>query len=56
MCAQLLDILYNFFLYPQNPELECEEKKVDFWHYWEIILRYARLYYIFAIGGEELTR
>lgn len=56
MYAQPLRILCNFFMYPQNPELEWEEKRVDFWHCREIILHYARIYYILAIGGEELTR
>ena len=29
---------------------------MDSWHYWEIILHYARIYYILALREEELNK
>ena len=51
MCAQLLDTLYVVVLVPPRT-LSWNgkgNKKMDSWHYWEIILHYARIYYILAL-------
>ena len=56
--AQLLHTLYVLVLAPPRT-LSWNgkgNKKMDSWHYWEIILHYARIYYILALREEELNK
>lgn len=49
--AQLLHTLYVVVLVPPRTLSWNAKgnKKMDSWHYWEMILHYARIYYILAL-------
>lgn len=56
--ARPLHILCGNFLVPSGilSWNEKGNKKMDSWHYWQIILHYARIHSILAIWEEELNK